>query len=271
VAATLHPYRGRQEKFRFESPGVGATREMDFDGVKKTYVFNSLGYRGDEFDPDAPVKLFVCGCSYTFGAGLDLEETWSYHFRQKLADHHGLPASSVNLVNLGEGGASNDYIARTLISQCSRVRPDMVIVGFTFMNRFELFDGSRAVNFGSWAISEQKHGEMARLGEFLFLGTDETQEKARMIKNILLLQYFFRSHGIPFVYFFFEALRRPELPEALSTPATERLYEEIDLELLVPIGPDSMLDRSADRGHPGPRSQELLADAAWQRFRARYL
>ena len=77
-----------------------------------------------------------------------------------------------------------------------------------------------------------------------------------MIKNILLLQYFFRSHDIPFVYFFFEALRRPELPEALSTPATERLYEEIDLELLVPIGPDNMLDRSADRGHPGPRSQE---------------
>jgi hypothetical protein len=270
VAQALLPYRGRQEKYRFESPGKGATRRVDFDGDVKTYVFNSLGYRGEEFDPDAAVKLFVCGCSYTFGAGLDLEETWSYHFRQKVADHHGLPASSVNLMNFGEGGASNDYIARTLTEQCLRVRPDLVVVGFTFMNRFELFDGAHAVNFGSWAISEQRHGEMARLGEFLFLGTDEIQEKVRMIKNVLLLQYFFRSLNIPFVYFFFEALRRPELPEALSTPATKQLYEEIDLELLVPIGPDNMLDRSADRGHPGPRSQELLAETAWQTFRARY-
>ena len=258
-------------RYRFASEGEGATRRAEFEGgVTKTYVFNSLGYRGEEFDPEAPVKLFVCGCSYTFGAGLDLEETWSHLFREKLADHHGLPATSVNLVNLAEAGASNDYITRTLIEQSSRVRPDVIAAGFTHMNRFELFDETRAVNFGSWAMNEEKLGEMARLGEFTFLGTDEIQEKIRTIKNVLLLQYFCRSREIPFVFFFFESLRRDDLPTALSIPTTKRLFDEIDFDSLVPIEPATKVDRAADGSHPGPRSQELLAEAAWQTFRARY-
>jgi hypothetical protein len=266
----LHPYSGRMQKYRFASEGKGATRHADFDGDTKTYVFNSLGYRGDEFDPEAPVKLFVCGCSYTFGAGLDLEETWAYHFRQKLAEHHGLPAHSVNLINFAEGGASNDYITRTLIEQSARVRPDAIVAGFTHMNRFELLDKARAVGFGSWAIDEEKLGDMAKLGQFQFLGTDESQEKVRMIRNVLLLQYFCRSRDIPFVFFFFESLQRADLPAALSIPTTQRLFDEIDFELLVPIEPAIRVDRASDGSHPGPRSQELLAEAAWQTFRARY-
>jgi hypothetical protein len=259
------------EKFRFVSPGKGAIREAKFDDATKTYVFNSLGYRGDEFDPEAPLKLFVCGCSYTFGAGLDFEDTFAHLFRQRLAEQRGLPESSVNLINFAEGGASNDYIARTLIEQSSRVRPDVIVAGFTHMNRFELFDTSQAVNFGSWAMSEEKLGDLAKRGEFLFLGTDATQEKVRMIKNVLLLQYFCRSHDIPFVFAFFESILRDDLPEALSLPATQRLYDEIDFDSFVPLGPATRIDRAADGSHPGPRSQELIAEAAWQTFRARYL
>ena len=193
----LHPYSGRLGKYRFASEGKGATRVTEFEGGTTTYSFNSLGYRGDEFDPEAPVKLFVCGCSYTFGAGLDDEETWAHLFRQKLADHHGLPATSVNLINFAEGGASNDYITRTLIEQSSRVRPDVIVAGFTYMNRFELFDQTTAWNFGSWAIDEERLGDVAKLGQFQFLGTDETQEKIRMIKNVLAAPVLLPESGYP--------------------------------------------------------------------------
>jgi hypothetical protein len=268
----LYPYEGRMQKYRFASAGKGATRRGGRE--TKTYSFNSLGFRGEEFDPDAPVKLFVCGCSYTFGAGLDLEESWPFHFKQKLAEQRGLPESSVNLMNFAEGGASNDYIARTLIGQSSRVRPDVIVAGFTHMNRFELLDETRTFPFGSWAIEKlaRKYGDVGKLGEFVFLGTDENQEKIRMIKNVLLLQYFCRSRDIPFVFFFFESLKvKPtNLPAALSIPSTQPLFEEIDFESFVPIDRAIKVDLAADGSHPGPRSQELIGEAAWNTFRTRY-
>ena len=46
----------------------------------KDLLLQCPGFRGEEFDPASPVKLFVCGCSYTFGTGLDLEESWSFLF-----------------------------------------------------------------------------------------------------------------------------------------------------------------------------------------------
>jgi hypothetical protein len=140
------------------------------------------------------------------------------------------------------------------------------------MNRFELLDETTTFPFRGWAIEEQarKYGELGKLGELLFLGTDEIQQKIRMTKNVLLLQYFCRSRDIPFVFFFFESLQRADLPSALSIPTTQPLFEEIDFESLVPIQGATKVDRAADGAHPGPRSQELLAEAAWKTFRARY-
>jgi hypothetical protein len=240
----------------------------------KSYRFNSLGFRSEEFDPDAPLKLFVCGCSQTFGVGVDVEESWSFLFRKRLAEQRGLPESSVNLMNFSQGGASNDYIARTLIEQSSLVQPDAIVAGFTHMSRFEILDETMAVHLGPVDLEEfDKAGgnpEIKRLAEFLTLGTDETQQKIRMIKNVLLFQYFCRSRDIPYVFFFFESFLKEDLLAALSLPPTETLYEQIDLDLLVPISRATRVDRAADGLHPGPRSQELLAEAAWNVFSAHY-
>ena len=56
----------------------------------KTYYFNSLGFRSEEFDPDAPLKLFVGGCSQSIGTGINLEESWAFLFKQKLASREAV-------------------------------------------------------------------------------------------------------------------------------------------------------------------------------------
>jgi hypothetical protein len=274
----LLPYKGSRRREHFGPDGKGAytTTTYGLDKAEaKTYYFNSLGFRGEEFDPDAPLKLFVCGCSNSFGVGVELEETWAYLFKEKLAESRGLEGSSVNLMNFSQGGASNDYIARTLVEQSARVRPDVIVAGFTHSQRFELLDHEMSFTFGAVDFKEYArqgghYAELQRLGEFLFLGADDIQKKLRAIRNILLVQYFCRSREIPFVFFLFESLRRDDLPAALSTPATQALFEEIDLDALAPIEPDIRVDRAADGLHPGPRSQELLADVAWKTFSARY-
>jgi hypothetical protein len=274
----LYPYKGSRREEHFGPDGKGAYSRNTYgldESKTKTYYFNSLGFRSEEFDPASHVKLFVCGCSNSFGTGLEFEESWAFLFKQKLAEQRGLAESSVNLLNFSQGGASNDYITRTLIEQCARVRPDVIVAGFTHMDRFELLDETMAFFFQpawlpTYARAGGKFAEMGRLAEFVFLGTDEIQAKVRMIKNVLLLQYFCRSRDLPLVFFFFESLMRGDLPSTLSTPMTQPLFEEIDFDSLVPTEPATRVDLAADERHPGPRSQELMAEAAWKIFCARY-
>lgn len=274
----LHPYSGARRREHFGPDGAGSYSSTTYgfdDSNTKTYRFNSLGFRGEDFDPDAPVKLFVSGCSNTFGVGVDLEESWPFLFKQRLAEQRGLPASSVNLMNFSQGGASNDYVTRTLVEQAGRVRPDVIVAGFTHMRRFELLDETTGFHIGAIKLEEleQAGGEYVELkkrAEFLILGSDEIQQKMQMIKNVLLLQYFCRSQDIPFVFFHFQQWFRDDLPAALSVPSTRPLFEQVDFGSFVPIDQGMRVDRAADGLHPGPRSQEVLADAAWKTFAARY-
>jgi hypothetical protein len=266
----LHPYKGWRQDEHF-----GRTAYNSFAGDKSTYDFNALGFRGEEFDAEAQVKLFVCGCSFTFGIGVELEESWPFLLKQRLAAHRDLAASSVNLLNFSEAGASNDYIARTLIEQSTRVRPDLIVAGFTQTLRFELLDEEMTFRFNppvlqKYASAGGKFAEMAKRMEFVFLGTDEIQEKVRTIKNMLLLQYFSQSRSIPFIFLGFWG---KDLASLLSTPMTRPLYEEIDHDLVVPLSDiiSATVDRAADGLHAGPRSQELIAAAAWRIFEERYL
>jgi hypothetical protein len=265
----LHPYKGWRQDEHF-----GRTAYNTLERDKSTYDFNSLGFRGEEFDAEAQVKLFVCGCSFTFGTGLELEESWPFLLKQRLAAHRDLAASSVNLLNFSEAGASNDYVARTLIEQSTRVKPDLIVAGFTKTVRFELLDEKMTFRFNPPVLQKYesaggKFAEMAKRMEFVFLGTDEIQENVRTIKNILLLQYFSQSRSIPFIFLPFWG---KDLASSLSTPITRPLYEEIDHDLVVPITPRAItVDRAADGVHPGPRSQELIAAAAWRVFEEHYL
>ena len=86
---------------------------------------------------------------------------------------------------------------------------------------------------------------------------------------MLLLQYFSQSRSIPFIFLPFWG---KDLASSLSTPMTRPLYEEIDHDLVVPLTPGTTtVDRAADGVHAGPRSQELIAAAAWRIFEERYL
>src|SRR5882762_5127353 len=116
------------------------------------YRFNSLGFRGEEFDPAARLKIFVSGCSYTFGLGVQHEESWPTLLKKRLADRRGVPSDQANLQNFSQVGASNEYIARTIIRQCDRVRPDLAIIAFTHRERTEYLAPGVTRNLGLWDL-----------------------------------------------------------------------------------------------------------------------
>jgi hypothetical protein len=103
----------------------------------KEYRFNKFGFRGEDLRAEAKRTLIAAGCSITFGVDLNEGEIWIHRFKERYAKHYGYQADDLNLLNLGETGASNDSIVRTVLPQCQAVKPHLLLVQFTYMNRIE--------------------------------------------------------------------------------------------------------------------------------------
>ncbi len=72
--------------------------------------------------------------------GLNYDETAAYKFKMLYCQESGFDPSEVNLLNFAMPGASNDYIVRTMISQCKKVKPDIAVVMFSHVERAEYID-----------------------------------------------------------------------------------------------------------------------------------
>jgi hypothetical protein len=68
---------------------------------------------------------FAFGCSFTSGTGVDSTEAWP---------------SLLNVDNIGQPGASNDYICRTAIDYIQEYKPKYIFVMWTFPARREWID-----------------------------------------------------------------------------------------------------------------------------------
>jgi len=220
------------------------------------YNFNSNGFRGSEFDSSALLRLFVCGCSYTFGMGVAQDETWSQLILSALGERYGIAPSDRNLQNFAQIGGSNRYVARTIIEQCALVRPDLAIVMFTHRNRMEYLDGERVRNIGSWNLEPAAPDSP---GVRFFEQYNDNLGSFDLLRNMRLVQNFFQLRGIP--YFFawvdideFAALRRSNIS------VIREIANEIDINRLARV---SIKQRGIKvdvvLGHPGQESHRRFA------------
>lgn len=114
------------------------------------YGHNSLGYRSAEFNPHAAFIAFVFGESDAFGLGVNSEDIWAIRVAYEAARAAGFSPAETCIVNFSESGASNSAIARQLVSQCSRVQPDLVLIQLAEDRRVELLDDVSGWNGGPW-------------------------------------------------------------------------------------------------------------------------
>ena len=270
----LHGYAGTRD----HGGGPHGLRSYGRDkSGTKLYRFNSLGFRGEEPDPRAAATIFVCGCSHTFGTGLDAEEAWPHRFKLAWAERRGLAADEVNLLNFSQGAASNDYVARTLLAQCAEVRPDLVVAQFTSMNRAEAFADGEPFTIGPWlwpgaslwrrflAVPwAQKAAVLSRMRSAAGYARFYSPESgfANAVRNILLVQSACRAMGIPcaITWSEHELLRDPEF---LANPALASLVRLVDPGCVADFGirdPDVCVDAAADGRHAGPRTHAAFAE-----------
>lgn len=275
------------EHFGPNGPPHTAQRYGADNSGKKTYAFNSLGYRGEEFDRAAEFRIFVCGDGDGIGTGLDWEETWGYRLKCMLARRVDLDLSSVNLLNFSQSFASADYVTRTLISQCGAVKPDLVVAHYPESTRAEYFTVGKPQGvipvplsrfrrrwalrpgwrrrLAKWMPSLRNKKEARRiLEEWEHYGKLFNAETGftRTLTSMLLLQEFCRARRIEYLISWTEHRKLFDARFAKNNAITP-LIALLDWERFCPFSladGELKLDFAADADYPGPRSSKLFAE-----------
>lgn len=220
------------------------------------YQFNSYGYRGEDPDPTADKVICVIGCSYTFGEGVTYENTWGNQFKELWQDH--FEGERVNLLNLAQGGGANNYIARTVLMQCPKIKPDLLIAQFSYMERREYFDYEHFYSLGSWSEDEYA------LAFYSFYS--EVSGVVKTLLDMLQVQYFCKANGIDYILNFVEIFRLRNI-EILEHPMVKPLLAQFDwshfcTDYIEQAG--VKCDNGRDGLHPGPKTNRRFAQKLFE-------
>jgi|GEM_PF-5020454 len=239
---------------KYQQPGAFKPfnrTKLDILGDNKEYTFNSLGYRSEEYNPKAKKHIFVCGCSYTFGVGLDIEETWPSIFKEIYSKDYQYKSGDVNILNFSVPDHSNDYITRILIDQANRVKPNMIIANFTHSNRTEYIDGDKV----SYIFPESAQFSSDAQNYYSYY-TDELGF-INTVKNMLLLQFFCRTNNIALMISWIE-LEKLTDNKFTSNPVCSSFLSLLDKKSLCDFRLN-YYDYASDKNHPGLKSNIQFA------------
>ncbi|MEM1448727.1 MAG: hypothetical protein AAF957_04215 [Planctomycetota bacterium] len=244
---------------------------------RRHYHYNELGYRGPGFYREARWFAFVFGESDAFGDGVDFEEVWAVRVAREIAARRGFARHETCVMNFAEEGASNAHIARTAVTQCGRIRPDLVLVNFAEEHRTEGWMDGRIYGAGWWhnatgadrtvdALPEEgglrsRYREwLTRARAFLKFAHGE-QAVFDALRDILLVQEALRASGIE-SYAVSRGSKHLFERERAEDPAMGPLVRWIDRTFLPGIDPlraRRRIDWTEKGQHYGARTHEAIA------------
>lgn len=202
------------------------------------YDFNNYGFRCEDIKEKTNDDLVIVslGCSFTFGAGVSVEDRWSDVLCKKIQETTSLKVKNYNLALEGH---TNDYCARTLYKTISNLKPDIYFILFTFRNRLEWIDD---------------HGKLDQVipgydTRFIEVANDGIA-MYNFNKNLVLIRALCESHRVPFLF---------------ST--VDPLIDKQCAELNNYIGKFNHSTLSIDNEHPGPKCHYKLAEQFFKKYK----
>lgn len=218
----------------------------DYSEDDIVYHFNDHGFRAPALDAAADLRVLVLGCSFVFGVGLAQRDLFHERFSARLGDATG---RSVVDLNLGAASASNDFICHLGQIAIPRLRPDVVLIHFTFPARRDYIaaDGDR-VGFNPSGRGRSRR-DVEIHGHFLAL-SNLHDDRLNLSRNYLALAALLRC--TPWLCSFTRDEHRRSIEPVIDPAHVAGVLPELDL--------------ARDHSHPGRRSHEQLADAYWRGF-----
>jgi hypothetical protein len=195
-------------------------------------------------DPQA-VRVLALGCSYVFGYGLDVAQSWPEAFASIVRGAFGL---SCEVRNLGVPGASPDYVARQALEGLEAAAPHILLVAFPQKERREYWlSYSRAYSVRPGADPNvnwsEKRVEIQRAREALANHANDSQHLYQAVRTV---QACCRLSGTVLLHTYASVAETPAIEDWLDGSSY--------------IGaPFPKLDFAEDGLHPGPMSNRFLA------------
>lgn len=197
---------------------------------KCIYTYNSLGFRGDE-PTKKGFKVMCIGDSNTEGVGVNNNQTWPFKISELIKD-------SVNH-NFGMGGRSNDYIARCLLTYYDLIKPDLVLIMYTALNRREIYTAKNNIEpyiaTGCWGyLAETEDGRniQTKMTEL----QNDNEDFINWYKNHSLIKYFLESKKCNWLW-----------NGWMDVPGDYQEFNRFDGDYGLPF-----LDLGVENAHPGP-------------------
>jgi hypothetical protein len=240
-----------------------------------------------EREPEVPRRaaraqapdIFVFGADDGDGRDLDRSDGWPARFAARWAAGPAQEPGSARCSVFALPGASNQQIARLVLTECERQRPDLMLVHFAPHDRAEGFAEGQPFPIGPWLLTrEQRRAarrapradgcrrrmlEQVRRARDYYEFATEGLGAMETLRNILLVQYYCAARGIRAI-----ALCRssPRLlsDEALRIESLSHLIAQVDGGFVADFGDPEL--RSQDGRSDGDalagRMLELLERAA---------
>lgn len=159
------------------------------------YVFNSHGFRSDEFVEDSGSVVFL-GCSFTLGIGLPYENTFAKIVANQL---------NLNCYNLGLGGGSHDSCFRFAYYWLEKLKPKIVCMYEPPRERTEVFADNVLHQFYPGILFETENKKFkiknildSRLYYKIWLN-DKDNNILNVEKNIHAIENICRNLNIKFI------------------------------------------------------------------------
>ena len=215
-----------------------------------TYTYNELGFRGDSIKKEG-FKVMSFGCSITEGFGVNDNETWPAQFCSHIEN-------GVNL-NFGMGARSNDSICRCLMSYYDLIKPDLVLIMYTFPHRREIYTKDGGVEpympTSAWGFTEETE-EGRHIQKLKIELQNDNEDFINWYKNHQLIKLFLESKKCNWIWDGnnFHKLKLTEFNRFTSMDNFK------------------MIDLGSDNLHPGPKHHNhygrILYNYIYKNFRS---
>lgn len=212
-----------------------------------TYTYNELGFRGDSIEKEG-FKVMSLGCSITEGVGVNNDETWPAQFCEKIEN-------GVNF-NFGTGGRSNDFICRCLMSYYDLIKPDLVLIMYTFPHRREIYTEDNGIEpyipTNVWGrLLETEEGKVIQSSMDIL--QNENSDFINWYKNHMLIKLFLESKKCNWIW---------------DGKCLQTDYQEFNRFNILD---KFKMDLGSDDLHPGPKHHsnysKILFDYIYKNFR----
>jgi hypothetical protein len=224
ISSLRYKLNGQKRVKEFRTPTSTETKSC-------TYTYNDLGYRGDSMHKKG-FRIMSIGCSLTEGVGINDDETWPNQFTKMIPN-------GVDL-NFGCGGRSNDYISRCLLSYYDLIKPNLVLIMYTSLERREVWtksDGVKPFMPPCWGYLRDSDEGRNTCNNLIDLQNDDS-DFINWYKNHLLIKLFLDSKKCNWIW-----------NGSFGVYKEFKEYNRFDGDYMS----DSFIDLASDESHPGPK------------------